>query len=73
MAKLYGTITSDRSSTSRTSSQGIVTTAETWKAKVWVHLSKDGSCAVTVTTKEGGNRQTLWEGNANEKAAEKSA
>ena len=72
MAKLYARIHADRSSTSRTSSQGIVTTAETWKSIVRVDLLHNGRCTVTLTDKNGGNAQELWSGNTDE-TAEKSA
>ena len=71
MAKLYATITSDRSSTSHTSSRSLFSTVETWKAIVTTALHEDGQCYVTITDKHGNNRQTLWEGNADE-TAEKS-
>jgi hypothetical protein len=66
MAALYGTVTSDRSHATRCSSQHIATTAETWNAIVRVDLQRNGDCVITVTNKHGGNKQTLWEGNADE-------
>lgn len=73
MSKLYATITSDRSSTSRTSSHGISTTAETWHARIVVDLLESGNCIVELTDKNGSNRRTLWEGNADETAEKSTA
>jgi hypothetical protein len=66
MTNLYGTVASDRSKVSRTSSDHISTTAETGDAIVRVDLFKNGSCMVTVKDKTGHGGYVLWEGNIDE-------
>ena len=62
MARLYGTITSDKSRASWCSHNEITSTVETWKATVRVELLSNGRCTVLLTDKDSVHGQTLWEG-----------